>query len=384
MSKNQNSKIVAFADEYGNNSFDFKEQSTHFIVATEICKEGYLPEFETKIDEIRKKHGFQTGEIKSSNIAGHHTRRIRVLEDIVKLEIAIYAVVIDKRKLNGPGFDFKRSFYKFTNNLLYKELFRTYPDLDLSVDEHGGNDFLIDFKKYIAKQHPRTLFDGADFNVLNSKNSKFIQVADLIAGTLGHVFDEHKKSEDTKKFLGILKPRIADINVFPKDYNFMEIQESNIDAAFEPQIAQLAYLRMQTFLETTIGTNQQKIDQINFLKLLQLYQRVNAKSTYITTKEILRHLNPGRPKNMNEEYFRTKVVGNLRDKGVLISSSRAGYKIPTSINELKSFITHGKRVILPMVNRLKQARTAIKLATGNELDLLNNQEYFELKKLLDA
>lgn len=381
---NQQARIVAFADEFGNNSFDFVAQSTHFIVATVICKEDYLEEFETKIDEIRKKHGFQTGEIKSSNIATNHARRTRVLEDIVKLEIAIYAVVIDKRKIDSPGLlNSKKTFYKFTNNLLYKELFRTFPNIVLAVDEHGGNDFLVEFKKYVAKQHPRTLFDGVEFNLLNSKNSKFIQIADFVAGTLGYVYDEHKKSEYSDNFLDILRPRITNINLFPRQYHFKDFQESNIDVSFEPKIAELALLRIQTFLENTIGSDQQKIDQINLLKLLQLYLRVNAKNNYITTKEILRNLNPGWPKNMNEEYFRTKVVGNLRDKGILIASSRNGYKIPTSANELKSFINHGKRVILPMINRLKQTRNAVKLATGNEMDLMNTAEFSELKKNLD-
>ena len=30
--------ITAFADEFGNNSFDFDSQGTHFIIATVICK----------------------------------------------------------------------------------------------------------------------------------------------------------------------------------------------------------------------------------------------------------------------------------------------------------------------------------------------------------
>jgi ATP-dependent RNA circularization protein (DNA/RNA ligase family) len=77
------------------------------------------------------------------------------------------------------------------------------------------------------------------------------------------------------------------------------------------------------------------------------------------------------------------VVGNLRDKGILISSSRSDYKIPTSAKDLDSFINLGKRIILPMLNRIKEARNAIKLATNNELDLLSKAEFKQLKDLLD-
>lgn len=92
-------KITAFADEFGNNSFEFETQGSHFIVATVICKNENLEKLENDISEIRKKHNFQTGEMKSSGVAGNHKRRKNILLDIAKLDISIYAVIIDKREL---------------------------------------------------------------------------------------------------------------------------------------------------------------------------------------------------------------------------------------------------------------------------------------------
>lgn len=123
--------LIAFADESGNNSFNFKEQGSHFVVATVIIKKGNLEKVKLGIDEIRRKHKFQTGEIKSSGVAGNHKRRIAILQDLVKLDIFVYAVIVDKTKLSGKGFEFKKSFYKYLNNLLYRELFRTFPEIDL-------------------------------------------------------------------------------------------------------------------------------------------------------------------------------------------------------------------------------------------------------------
>ena len=188
--------ITAFADEFGNNSFDFQTQGSHFIVATVITKTDNVENLKIQIGDLRQKHKFQTGELKSSKVATDYSRRKRILEDIAKLDISIYAVIIDKSKLKGEGFNFKKSFYKFTNNLLYKELYRTFPTLDLYVDEHGGNDFLKEFKKYVEKNHSRNLFSGADFNIQNSKKNELIQIADFIAGSLGYIFDELKKSSE--------------------------------------------------------------------------------------------------------------------------------------------------------------------------------------------
>jgi hypothetical protein len=378
-----NNQITAFSDEFGNNSFDFETQGTHFIVATIICKNENLETIETGIDEIRRKHNFQTGEIKSSGVAGNHARRKRILQDIAKLDVSIYAVIVDKTKLFGRGFEFKKSFYKYLNNLLYKELFRTFPRLELYVDEHGSNEFMREFKKYVQKNHLRTLFSGLEFNILDSKKNTFIQLADFIAGTLGYIFDESKKSEHSQEFEEILKPIISSLNFFPKGYSFQEYSDTNTDETFDPIIAELCYLRIQDFLERESGTDQQKTDQINFLKLLLLLQRAHIKNKYISTAEIFSHLNQSRQEKLTEEYFRTKIVGSLRDRGILIASSRSGYKIPTTSKDLYSFINHGKRIILPMINRLSQARNAIKLATGNDLDILNNPEFRLLRKLID-
>ena len=123
--------ITAFADESGNNSFKFNTQGSHFIVATVICNSEKVQDLEKQVDIIRQNNNFQTGEIKSSGIAGNHKRRIKILNDIIKLDISVYAVIVDKRELKGQGFNYKKSFYKYLNNLLYKELFRTFPQLDL-------------------------------------------------------------------------------------------------------------------------------------------------------------------------------------------------------------------------------------------------------------
>lgn len=375
--------ITAFADEFGNNSFDFENQGTHFIIATVICKNENLEKLHSDIEAIRKKHNFQTGEMKSSGVGKNHNRRKKILEDISKMDIAIYAVIVDKRMLFGKGFAIKKSFYKYLNNLLYKELYRTFSSLELYVDEHGGNDFMIEFKKYVEKNHERNLFSGSEFIIQNSEQSYYIQLADFVAGTLGYIFDELKKSEHSDDFEKILRPKISSLNFFPREISFSELLETNVDETFDPKIAEVCYNRIQSFIETQSGTDQQKVDQINFLKLLLLFQRANAKNRYVSTKEIFSHLNQSRHENLKEEYFRTKIVGNLRDQGVLIASSRDGYKIPSCSKDLDNFINHGKRIVLPMLNRIREARETIKLATNNELDILDKEIFNELKELFE-
>lgn len=375
--------ILGFADESGNNSFEFETQGSHFIVASILVKsEEQLEKLENDLEVIRKRH-FQTGEIKSSKVSDNITRRKKILNDILELDFSIYVVVVDKRELTTEGFKYKKAFYKFVNNLLYKELFRTFPELKLSVDEHGTNKFMLEFKKYVEKNHQLTLFSGIEFKHANSKQSIIIQLADFIAGTIACVYDITKQNEYSDELLGLIKPKITSINIFPRKLTLNDFDESNFQQTFDKRISDVSFQRIFDFIEKSNSSDLQISDQFAFLKLLIWLQRANPKNDYISTKEIMRHLNSTREKPMNEEYFRSKIVGNLRDKGIIISSSNTGYKIPTSKRDLESFLKHGNRVILPMLNRIKEARNVIKLATLNELDILEDEKYKELKNLLE-
>ena len=122
--------IVAFADEYGNNSFDFDSQGSHFIVASAIISKDKLKESEEMLEKIRVKH-FQTGEIKSKKVAGNDGRRIKILNEICQIDFSIYAVIVDKRRLEGEGFKYKPSFYKFLPPLLVLSPTSTFGEITM-------------------------------------------------------------------------------------------------------------------------------------------------------------------------------------------------------------------------------------------------------------
>lgn len=373
-------QVIAFADEFGNNSFKFKTESSHFIIAAVIVNYEDLPEFYEKVENIRRKF-FQTGEIKSSKIKDNHKRREIILNEIVKLKFNVYSVVVDKSKLYGEGFKFKKSFYKYLNGILYKELFKTFPKLELKVDEHGGNDFMLEFKNYVQQNHIRTLFEGSEFLVNKSHNELGVQVADLMAGTLGYIFDKHKKSEYSEVFMNIISERLISINQFPKPYLIQEYQEYTVDDNYNQAITDLSLRSIFDCLDTINVDNQQKQDSVNVLKLLVRYHESNHFKNYTTAQEFLNHLNVNRDTNISKEQF-VNMIGSLRDKGILIGSSREGYKIPTNYLEVKKYVQHGNSIIIPLLRRIKVCRESILLATNKELDILNDPEFEKLKEII--
>lgn len=375
-------RVIAFADEFGNNSFDFENQGSHFIIASVIMNQDELSEIKEQLESIRKKY-FQTGEIKSSKVKYNHKRRILILNELKSINFSVYAVVIDKRKLFGEGFKFKQSFYKFLNGILYKELYRTFPQLELKVDEHGGNDFMRSFKKYVEKNHIRNLFTGSEFNIKKSHNDLGVQLADFMAGTLGYIFDENKKSDKSSEFAEILSDKLISINQFPKEYKSEEFNEKETFNEYDDTIATLGLNRVFDYIDKTTGNSQDNLDRLNFAKLLLLYHQSNHPKKYTTSAEFIKHLNVNRQKDLSKEQFSSKIIGHLRDNGLLIASSRDGYKIPTSAHDMKKFIKHGKSIVFPILRRIEECRNAILLATTNEYDILNEKEFEKLKELIN-
>ncbi|KAA2222946.1 DUF3800 domain-containing protein [Chryseobacterium sediminis] len=374
-------QVIAFADEFGNNSFKFSTESTHFIIASVIVNYEDLDEFYIEVEKIRSKY-FQTGEIKSSKVKDNYKRRLLILDELVKLKFNIYSVVVDKTKLYGEGFKYKRSFYKYLNGILYKELYKTFPQLELKVDEHGGNEFMLEFKNYVRQNHIRTLFEGSEFFVNKSDKELGVQVADFIAGTLGYIFDEHKKSDYSQQFLERLSGKIISINHFPKVYKINEYNETKADEFYSQAITDLSLRSIFDYLDTASPETQQLQDAINFLKVLVRYHESNHYKNYTTAQEFIEHLNVNRESTLSKEQF-VNMVGSLRDKGILIGSSREGYKIPANNNEIKKYVQHGNSIVLPLLRRINLCRESILLATNNSLDILDDPEFETLKDIIE-
>lgn len=376
---------IAFADEFGNNSFEFSKEnvSSHFIIASVIINSDEINAVNSELEKIRKKY-FQAGEMKSQNIGKNHKRREILLQELNSLNFSVYAVIVDKSKLYGEGFKYKKSFYKYLNGILYKELYRTFPKLELKVDEHGDNDFMRSFKKYIETNHIRTLFSGSDFNIEKSQNELGIQLADIVAGTLGYIYDDTKKGNHSATLQRLLNEKIISINQFPKNNEVTQFNESDIYAQseYDENIAKLSLQRIFDYLDITTGDNQDKIDSINFVKLLIRYHESTHQTKYTTAAEFKRHINVNRDKKIGEQKF-SYLIGKLRDKGILIASSDKGYKIPTTVAEIKRYIRHGNDIIFPILSRIEECRKSIKLSTNNSLDILDDAEFDKLKKLLE-
>ena len=380
-------KKYAFVDEFGAFGFDFDKAgcSTHFIVSAIVVDEKDLQFVSDKVEEIRKKY-FQTAEMKSSKVKKNHKRRQIILNELKNLPFNIFALVFDKRKIyEQSGLRHKKSFYKFINNLVYQELRINYSNLQITADEVGENDYLKSFASYVrSKQVPITLFDDSSFTFSNSKQGIIVQVADIISGSLAYNFDEKKKKEsEGNDYLELMSNKILRIKQYPETYNTFEVIEKNINPKYNKEIADICFRKAKYFIEIHKESKDIEIkQQIAVLDYLLFRFMNKSMRKYIPTKELIDQLVFLGYDRLSIQAFRNKIIAKLRDNEVIISSSKSGYKIPSTEEELYDFILHGKSIILPMLSRLKSCSEIIRMGTNGKINLFEKAEYQSIASLL--
>lgn len=379
---------LAFLDEFGSFGYSFDEDgvTTHFIVTAIIINQKDLPRIEAELEQVRSRN-FQTGEIKSSNVGNNHNRRKRILSELNRIDFYIYSFVIDKRKLHSTGLQYRDSFYKFLTGLVEKKLFLAYPQLKLTADNIGDKEFMDGFVRYVKKNHIPDLFNYSEFGFIDSKSSLLIQLADFITGSIARAFDQTVFTDQGEVFIRIIRNRIIDIIEWPRDiepyiYNFdIERQRVELDSIISEQAIILA----KSFIRKNHKSKDNEIiDQVNTLKFLLFYFRYVSYSKYVSTFELTKNVEKLTSRKVSEQYFRSRIIAKLRDSGLLIASSSKGYKLPANRNDLFDFINHSNQIIKPLLERMDKCRKHIKLATKNELDLYDEQEYRYLQRLSDG
>ena len=282
---------------------------------------------------------------------------------------------------------YKPSFYKFMNNIVHKELRRAFPILTIVADEIGGSEYMKSFSKYVdERQDIPNLLGEAEFFFESSTDDVLIQLADFISGTIATEYDVHRKTPDNPFYHKILDKKITRIELYPKTFETYTVENSALAEGYDKKIATLCLKQAVEFINKNENSDDEEIQaQIIILKYLLFRFMNNDLRAYIPTKELKKQLAFTHFADISTQAFRMRIIGKLRDSGVIISGSSAkkGYKIPAKQSELFDFINHGTTIIMPMLERLKKCRDLVKLGTENELDLFDKTEYSTLKKYFD-
>lgn len=383
----------AYIDEYGAFGFQFDKPncSSHFLICAIILDDNEIVYVEQELEKIRAKY-FQTGEIKSSKVKDNHRRRLKILDEIKKLPFHVYLYVVDKRKIyENSGLRYKDSFYKYLTNQIYEELRVNFKELNIVADEIGTNEFKKSFYAYTRSKQKtiRSLFGEeygeSDLVLVNSKNSIINQLADFVVGSMAYKYDVQKiPFASGYHYDQILNTKINRIKEFPETIDSFQVSTSSAAVNYNHEIAEICFRKAKAYIESNKSSADDEVKQRVIVLEYMLFRFMNnAQRRYIPTKELISQLKFAGYPGISLLSFRNKIIAPLRDSEVVISSSKDGYKIPSTEEELCAFVNHGKTIIMPMLSRLKKCNDVIAMGTNGRIRLFDKAEYRDLRQMLD-
>lgn len=371
---------TAFIDECGNFGFDFEKEGTslYYVVCAVIVKNDQIGQLETAVNELCRKY-FGNGEMKSSSIGKDHNRRAKICTELLKLDFSLIILIADKQAFfrDSPLTNYKDSFIKFLHQKLYDEMYAVYPKLKIVEDEYGSSEFQSGYRDYVCAHRPQlNLLNEYDFDYINSKHSPIVQIADVVAGSVM----QHLLDNNALDVLRIFQSRIRGVVNFPSTYPPC-FAGTGTDNSFDENIYALADHCAMHYIDSHKGTDDEDTRmRVLFLRhLLFVVRNINS-NKYVSSGEIIKVLSDLSDRKVRRDYLYRKIIAPLRDAGVIIASCSHGYKIPTCINDIYSYINQTNGIVAPMLNRVEKCRELILKQTDGALDIFDDPALKKYKR----
>ncbi|MBE6893533.1 MAG: DUF3800 domain-containing protein [Ruminococcaceae bacterium] len=374
---------TAFIDECGSFGFDFSSEgnSEYYILCAIVIKNSEIENLRETIKRVKNNNGFQNGEMKSSKI-DKYPRRTKIITELLDAKFEIFLLVADKQKFveGSPLKNFKPSFIKYLHKLLYDVLHNSYQKLTIVEDEIGTTEFQESFKKYVKENTTKNLFGEYDFDYSDSKESSLVQLADIIAGSINRVYIDPK----SPNYREMLKSKIHAILNFPNnDEPYFSLTNPE-DRKYDKDIFDLAIIRANMFIEKyKQDISAERKLQICLLKYLKMYACNYNAQKYISSWELLNHLEKLNGQRIKPNYLYRRIIAPLRDEGVILASCSHGYKLPVCVEDITTYLNQSHTVIYPMLQRMGMCRNLIKRSTDEELDVFDNSTFIKYKNYFE-
>ena len=371
-----------FIDETGTPSLDVEKGgvSPYLVYAAVIIESDEIEAARIVLSNIHDKCFKQNRYLKSSHIPNDDSgfaRTINIFTELKGLKHYVYAVVIDKSKINPNfGLSFKTVFIKYFNRLIAQHLQSSESDIHIIFDKTGYEEFRLELNNYMEKNGwGPTLFSNNTFTLAEDQNEEpLLQIADFYAGTIGKYycgkFDE-KKSDVIHN--GFIKKNTS-IDWFPRQIIPMFAVTTEFNNQFNATITRIAVESAENYLSNHSS------DTVGCELILYILQETKRNPfRYISSKEIKTNL-----KARNIEVGDPIVkISELRDNGVLIISpiGKKGYKIPNNEQEIAEFYNRLNGNVQPQLRRCYTLNKVLFEQSNGEYNILSSSEFETLYRL---
>ncbi|SHM82868.1 DUF3800 domain-containing protein [Polaribacter sp. KT 15] len=380
-------KAKIFIDEFGNSHLDLSKKGTfsHFVYASVIIPESEVDNARILRKEICKK--FRLGnDIKSKNIGDkkYFQKRLDILNYLIEnLDFSIDVLVIDKDKLDKDegGLRFKKTFYKYFQKVLIRKYNQVYSSYNIYLDKLGSDDFRTELVNFIDNNGTqRDLFNpDRTFELSDDKtDEKLVQLADIIAGSLGRLFCLSHYNPESSKIYEILHTRMS-VSYYP--YLKISNKEIKKTKTLSKEISQLNLESLKNYLESSKKSE----DALKRRLLEYLYTNSKIDSERLVPSYELINFLKNFSKTITEDKLRL-LIRDLRYEGLFIisHSGKPGYKLASNYSDIEQHFSHFMKYIIPMLNKIKILNQNISQLSFNKINPLEKDNQFErIKKLIE-
>ncbi|HYD52145.1 MAG TPA: DUF3800 domain-containing protein [Gemmatimonadaceae bacterium] len=381
----------AFVDAYGDPGLqvELEATTTAFIVAAVVVDHEDLASVRSEADAIRS-HFFGPGPIKSKKVADDDERRLEILSRLMALPLKFAAVALDKARtpqdgdLLYPGLRFPPSFfYKFTHSKLFEPLYSRHEQLTILADRIGREEYMDSFRDYVQKRQ-QDLFVRHSFDFAPSREDVLIQVADFVAGSLARLYDPKKLSPRAREIQAMLMPRAWFVIDWPKRFRLQQPLEL-ARSVHDDRVRHKCLERVWSYVEEHEDSGDADVTlRVEALRCLLFWFEAEGEDAWLVTEKLTELLGHKSAEPISEHKVRSVVIAPLRDQGVLIASSTQGYKIPSCVDDIRSYLEHTQKVVAPMLRRARAARESVLELTDGETDVLDDPHSAVLLDALDG
>lgn len=381
--------LHAYIDETGTNELDVNKQgvSRLFICVAVVVEESDTKDLFQSMDQMAADL-CSGAEVTSKRIGANHTRRVQFLERIKDLPFGYYAMVIRKDAVpEESGLQYKRSFYKCINKMTYRNLARGGRSVRIIADSIGGADFMDSFQDYLSRQMKPDLFSNYTHEFRDSAECRMIQLADLIAGTLSYCFGPDKKGEHSAQLRSLLSDKEMGIDIWPVEITDRETIEANQnEAGTDVDISTPMLQRISNFISNREGSsNPIHRMQVEVIRMLRFAREFESPSRQrIHSDELMARLSHQGFEDIGKRAFTKEIIGEIRLQGIILAGSQSGYRLALTLGDIRDYLEHNRNIIEPMISKLAKARQSVKHDTANAVDILGNEPFRLLAKLVEG
>lgn len=185
--------MLIFIDDSGDPGFKIERGSSRYFVIAAVIFDDPLEAEKTAvtIKELSRTLNFPDS-VEFKFCKSKHEIREAFLKSVAPFKFRIRTLVIDKTLLRSDELKTnKRSFYSYAIKILLKHNGNSIYDAKIKIDGSGDRIFRKSFVSYLRQQlNSEELKVFKHCKLVDSKENKLIQMADMIAGTIKRSYEK--------------------------------------------------------------------------------------------------------------------------------------------------------------------------------------------------